>query len=248
MLIKKAVKAAVRRFGYELIPAVRAPRQQPEPGLKAFKYHGRAIAARHEQQSAETVAALNTKYESPVFGEMRVWDLIQRLAFCIDPIDTRLLNTSQYVHVLQIIDAMEQDNVKEPHWYVAAMLHDLGKLLLLKGEAPENVVCMNAPIGECERGAGLDQVVMQWNHDEYAYMRLKNHVSDEMAWLIRYHSINLTRCEPFMDERDREYRDKYLLTFRKYDFRSKSPFHHPAPDMEKYRQLVEEAIPEPIFF
>lgn len=238
----------MRRLGYELIPADRPPRRQPEPALKAFRDQGRAITARHEQQSAETVSALNAKYERPLFGEMRVWDLIQRLAFCIDPTDSRLLNTSQYVHVLQIIDAMERDKLEEPYWYVAAMLHDLGKLLLLTGEAPENVVCMNAPVGECKQGAGLDHVVMQWNHDEYAYMRLKDHVSDEMAWLIRYHSIDLSRCEPFMDERDREYRDKYLLPFRKYDFGSKSAFHHPSPDMAKYRRLVEEAIPEPISF
>jgi hypothetical protein len=51
-----------------------------------------------------------------------------------------------------------------------------------------------------------------------------------------------------MDDRDRAYRDKYLLKFRKYDFGSKSPYHLPSLDMDKYRTMMEEAFPDPVPF
>lgn len=246
--LKMAAKAGLRRFGYEVVAAGSRKRSNPNPGLAEFKNKRRSILASHRQQTTETIRQLNSKYREPVFGEVRIWDLFQRLAFCVDPTDTRLLNTTQYVHILQVLEAMEKDGLEDPRWYIAAMLHDLGKVLLLTPEEPGNVVCLNSPIGEHEEQAGLDNVVMQWNHDEFAYMRLKEYVSDELGWLIRYHSIELAACEPYMDERDRTYRDKYLLKFRSYDFGSKSPHHFPALDMDKYRTMIEEAFPDPVRF
>ncbi len=245
---KAAAKAGLERCGYELVPAGSRGAEGANPGLSEFKARRRSILASHHRQTAETIRHLNSKYQEPVFGEVPIWDLFQRLAFCVDPTDTSLLNTTQYIHVLQVLEAMEKDGLQGSCWYVAAILHDLGKLLLLTPEGPENIVCLNSPIDDHEGRAGLDNLVMQWNHDEFAYMRLKDYVSDEIGWLIRYHSIQLADCEPHMDDRDRAHRDKYLLKFRKYDFGSKSPYHLPSLDMDKYRTMIEEAFPDPVPF
>lgn len=247
--ITAAVKTGLGRCGYELAPLAESQTAViVDPARVEYGARRKSILDAHDRQTAETVRHLNSKYREPVFGEMRVWDLFQRLAFCVDPTDTGLLNTTQYGHVLQVLEAMEKDHVEDSRWYIAAILHDLGKLLLLTPEAPENVVCLNSPVGYSEEGIGLDNVVMQWNHDEFAYRRLKDYVPEEIAWLIRYHSIKLADCEAYMDERDRAYRDDYLIAFRKYDFGSKSPCRYPSLDMDKYRTMIEEAFPDPIPF
>jgi hypothetical protein len=219
------------------------------PGWREFVREARAVNERHWAQTHDTVAALKRKYERPVLGRQRVWDLVERLALCVDPTDGELFCASQLVHVQQVVAGMERDGVSDPDLLVAAITHDLGKVLLLAGEAPENVVGMNAPIGPYPPGAGLDNVVFQWNHDEFIYSRLKDHVPDHLAWLLRYHSIDVRESEPFMDARDRAYLARYLLPFRRYDQGTKSPcFLPPRTILDTYRDLVERTFPNPLPF
>jgi hypothetical protein len=226
----------LRRLAYRLTP-----------GWSAFAREADAITQRHWRQTRDTVAALKRKYEQPVIGYERVWTLVERLALCVDPTDGELLGTSQLVHTRQVVAAMEQDGVRDPDMLIAAITHDLGKVLLLMAEAPEHVVGMTAPIGPHPPGIGLDNVVFQWSHDEFVYSRLRDHVPDHVAWLLRYHSILVDRAEPFMDTRDRAYLDRYLLPFRIYDQRSKSPCRLPSPAvLEAHRGLIEAAFPHPI--
>lgn len=178
-------------------------------------------------------------------GKVSVWTLIEKLAQHIDPSDTKLLCTNQQIHVLQILEGMESDGIDDPDLILLALIHDVGKVLL-PYEAPENVVCYNGPIGEYPEGIGLDNCIFQWNHDEFAYSRLKYHLPDHLAWLIRYHSIRISECEPLMDERDRTYTDRYLRTFSKYDHGTKSIYNFPKRRIEEYRDIVEEAFPDPI--
>jgi len=168
------------------------------------------------------------------------------LAQCVDPTDERLFCASQQVHVLQIIDAMENEGAATGEFLLAALVHDIGKVLLLAGEAPENVVCMNRPISVGEPGAGLDQCLFQWNHDEFAYSRLKDHLPDGIAWLVRYHSIIPGSCEVYMNARDREYAERYLRPFARYDHQTKSPYFLPERRIEDYRHIVEESLPATI--
>jgi hypothetical protein len=219
------------------------------PGWGEFAREAQAITERHWAQTRETVAALRRKYEAPVLGRQRVWDLVDRLAFCVDPTDGELHCTSQLVHVQQVVAGMERDGVSDPDLLLTAIVHDLGKVLLLTGEAPENVVGMNAPIGHHPRGAGLDNVVLQWNHDEFIHSRLKDHLPDHVAWLLRYHSIEIPLAAPLMDARDRAYLDRYLRPFRRYDQGTKSPCALPPRTiLDKYRDLVDRAFPDPIPF
>jgi hypothetical protein len=215
------------------------------------EYHRQAelICQRHSQQTQETVKALRQKYKQPVFGKIRVWSLIEMLGQCVDPGDRTLYCTSQLTHVLQMIEEMEKDGISSPDFYIAALIHDLGKVLLLTGEAPENVVGgHHQPIGEYEEGIGLDNCILQWDHGEFIYSRLQDYLPEHLAWLVRYHAMIPKKCEAFMNEQDRAYTKKCFETFYKYDSRTKSPYFLPKIKLEKYRDLIEENFPEPILF
>ena len=150
-----------------------------------YSEQARAIEARHaatrrsrpfKNYAADTLRRF--------FGCIPVWEAIEMLGRCIDPTDCRLFGASQHLHVLQILDAMENEGTASEEFVLAALLHDLGKVLLITGEMPENVVCMNDPIAAPAAGAGLDNGDLQWNHDEFAWSRLRSYLPDPVAWLI----------------------------------------------------------------
>ena len=93
-------------------------------------------------------------------------------------------------------------------------------------------------------GCGLEQCVFQWNHDEFGYSRLRDQVPDPVAWIVRYHSLDLERCAPLMDARDRGYVDRYLRAFQRYDRGSKSPFRVPRKRLDDYRDLAAALLPQ----
>ena len=223
------------------------------PGLqdrKRRRLHKRAhaIVRAHRAQTRESVANLARKYARPVFGRVETWTLIERLADCVDPTDLALRDASQLVHVLQVLEAMERGGEADANLWVAALVHDLGKLLLLTGEAPENVVCFNDPIGEYPPGVGLDRCVMQWNHDEFVFSRIEGCVPEPVAWLVRYHSIRLESCAPLMNERDRAYSERYLKPFQRYDQGSKSAHRLPSRPLAYYRDRLDAALPPTLIF
>jgi hypothetical protein len=230
----------------EPVAAVTEP--DPDPRTVDYFAQAREIDARHARQTLDDVEALHRKYTEPVFGTVKVWDLLQRLAQCIDPSDCALFCASQQTHVLQMLDAMHGDGIDDPDLILAVLVHDLGKLLLLTSEDPANVVSMNAPIGEHEPGSGLDRCTFQWNHDEFGWSRLHDHVPDGVAWLVRYHSMDADAVAHLMDARDLAYRERYFDVFTRYDHGTKTPFHLPAVQLDAYRDVVEHAFPEPIPF
>ena len=233
----------------ELAPTAGAsPNLRPIPAPSTTSRRRARSTLRHAAQTLDDVEALRRKYAEPVFGTVRVWELFERLAQCIDPSDCALFCTSQQTHVLQMLEGMERDGIDDPDLLLAVLIHDLGKLLLVTGEDPANVVCMNSPIGTPEPGIGLDQCTFQWNHDEFAWSRFRDHVPDGVAWLVRYHSIDADAVAPLMDARDREYRARLFDVFTRYDHGTKTPFHLPTVSLDPYRDLVEDTFPEPIRF
>jgi Myo-inositol oxygenase len=215
-----------------------------------FRARALPILERHNGQDAGRVAALRRTYAKPVFGKVRVWDMVERLGSCVDPTDERLFCASQQVHVLQILEAMEIDGTATPDMVLVALVHDLGKVLLTTGEDPANVVCMTNAVedGSGGAGAGLDHAILQWNHDEFAYQRLRDHVAEDLAWLIRYHSIDVGAVSHLMDKHDLERTERFLLPFAHYDHATKSPYHLPSVGLAAYRDVIEEAFPRRIRF
>ena len=223
-------------------PETTTPRQR-------FKARGLAIEERHRRQTKEDVRALKAKYESAILGKFRVWDLIEKLSLCIDPTDNQLGVTSQYLHVCQIVQVMERDDELDETMLLTALLHDLGKVALLAGEAPENVLCFTEPVEEREPEAGLDNVLFQFGHDEIAYSRIKDHVPPHVAWLVRYHSMLVGKAEKYMSRQDREYAQKYLTKFSRYDHGTKSTAFLPTEmTLERHRDFIESRFPHPILF
>ncbi len=253
---RRVVVGALGARGYELrrvrspVPeslpeptAEHDPDPVPDPRIADYFARARAIDERHARQTLDDVEALRRRYAEPVFGTVRVWELVERLARCVDPSDCALFCTSQQTHVLQMLEGMDRDGIDDPDLLLAVLVHDLGKLLLVAGEDPANVVCMNAPIGEHEPGIGLDQCQFQWNHDEFGYSRLRDHLPDHLAWLVRYHSMDAAAVAPLMDARDRDYTERFFDVFTRYDHGTKTPFHLPAVRLEHYRGIVEDAFP-----
>jgi len=238
---KRFIQAALARRGYELRAIPPVTRDIPE--RVAFVEAGDEIQRRHRAQTREQVAALRAKYARPLYGLMNTWDLLEGLGACVDPTDVALYGASQQLHLLQVLTAMEQDHVEDPVLLAAAMLHDVGKLLLVAGEAPEHVVGSRAPIGAHEPGVGLDHAWLHWNHGEFAYSRIKDDVDEPVAWLVRYQSIVPERCAPLFDARDRMYVARYLTPFRHYDQRFKSPFRLPPKRLADYRALAARLLP-----
>jgi hypothetical protein len=229
------------------VVGARTPAPAPADSLAAV--HARRAAEidlRHTQQTQDSVAALRDKYATPVFGRVPVWSLVEMLAQCIDPTDMRLYAVSQLTHVLQILEAMESEHADTEEFVLAALVHDLGKVLLLTDEAPENIVCMNTPIGSPVPGSGFANCVFQWNHDEFAWSRLKDFLPERVAWLVRYHSVLPAQCAHLMDDRDRDFAQRYLRPFARYDHGTKSPLFVPRRRIEHYRPVVERWLPETI--
>lgn len=229
------------------VVGARTPTPAPADSLAAVHSRRAAeIELRHTQQTQDSVAALRDKYATPVFGRVPVWSLVEMLAQCIDPTDMRLYAVSQLTHVLQILEAMESEHADTEEFVLAALVHDLGKVLLLTDEAPENIVCMNTPIGSPAPGSGFANCVFQWNHDEFAWSRLKDFLPEGVAWLVRYHSVVPARCAHLMDDRDRDFAQRYLRPFARYDHGTKSPLFVPRRRIEHYRPVVERWLPESI--
>jgi predicted HD phosphohydrolase len=211
-----------------------------------YEAQAKELYAGHFRQTPELALELRAKYAAPVFGKVKVFDLMHRLAECIDPTDTELYCVDQLVHTLQVAEGMELDRIDDEGLLLAAVLHDLGKVTELLGEKPEYINGPNEPIGENVPGCGLDNIVTTWNHDEFAYQKLRDHVPDYVGWLIRFHSLRFDMSRPFMDDRDHDYYDRYLGVFRKYDLGTKSIYKLPKKRLADYRGLIEKHLPEPI--
>lgn len=207
-----------------------------------------AIRSGHAAQTIVQAGALRRKYQQPVFGEIPTWSLFEMMAQVIDTADDRLYCTSQQIHMLQVIEAMAADGMASEEFVLAALVHDLGKVCMLKGEPAENVTYMNKLLTTGEPGAGLDQCVLQWSNDDLTWSRLKNHLPPAIAWLVRYHGITPQECEPYMNDQDRDYHERYLVPFREYDLHSKSPFARPRSRVEDFRPIIEKYLPPRIVF
>jgi hypothetical protein len=217
------------------------------PGeMDSFRREAERIDAARARQTADDVAALKARYEAPVMGRVRVWDLVEKLALCIDASDRRLFCASQFVHVQQILAAMEQNAVDDPDLLLLAIVHDLGKVLLLTAAAPEDVVGVTHRIAGGAEGAGLDQTIFQFGHGEFIHSRISGLVPEHVAWVARYHNIRLREATPLMNERERVWAERYLIPFRRFDGSFVSPYFLPRIDLSRYRDLVERAFPAPL--
>lgn len=163
-----------------------------------FERHTRGTYKRHHMQTPKTRARLMRRWGgAPILGSVGVWDLLHLLHFTIDHTDTVLRYTSQFIHCLQVYQTVladpmpEHDDTYRRDMRIAALVHDFGKLLTVFGERDENVDCMNRiknPLAPPKR-RGLDGLEVEWNHDEFGYIKLRRYLPPRVRDVMRYHSL-----------------------------------------------------------
>lgn len=214
--------------------------------MDSFRREAARIGEARARQTAEDVAALKARYEGAVFGKVDVWDLIERLALCIDQSDRRLFCGSQFVHAQQVFAAMQANGVDDVDMLLLALIHDLGKVVLLANAAPEDVVGVTRRISGGEPGAGLDRAVYQFGHGEFLHSRIAGLVPEHVAWVVRWHNIDETAEWPFMTAQEREWTERWLVPFQRFDGGFVSPYYVPKLDLAHCREIVRRAFPSPV--
>jgi Myo-inositol oxygenase len=212
-----------------------------------FKERAFGIMKRQQLQTQDDVIALKKKYEQPIFGEIAVERLLELEAQIIDPTNIFMFTGSQLAHTLQVLERMEKAGITDREFLATTLIHDLGKLAILRGEKWENLEGGGKiPLGENVPGSGFENCTFTWDHADVVHARFHPYVSKDMAWLLRWHSIQ-PDCEPLMDTRDRGLFEKYFKPFRQHD--STYIFHHlPKKRLSDYLPLVKEFFPEKVLF
>jgi hypothetical protein len=203
-------------------------------------------AALDPQLKLALPAMLESKYKrKAVVGKVRVYDVLARLATVINPLEPELGCVSQLTHMLQLASAMEEDGLDE-RLVLSGLIHDVGTILLATDEDPVNVEAggKKSPLTGTH-GGGLYNCTFRWDHGDFVYLRLKDYVSPDIAWLLRHHSMDLETCAPYMNDQDREYTAQLFLPFTHYDER-KDRYRLPKKRLEDYRALLDRAFPTEI--
>lgn len=247
-LIRKGLFDYLERHGYEVHVPTASQRANKKKFCDAEQHARRRYEAFDVQQKMELPRMLEEKYEhTAVLGTVRVYDAIAQLATVINPLEPELACLSQLTHELQLATAMERDGMSET-LVLCALIRDLGTILLDTDEDPINVEAggKKAPL-RGEFGGGLYNCTFRWDHGDFVYLRLKNHVAPDVAWLLRHHSMDLAACEPYMNEEDRAYTQRLFIPFEHYDA-YKDIYSLPSKRLVDYRAFLDEAFPREIFF
>lgn len=251
-MLKSAIKKVTFSYfegrGYNMRPLTWYQMQSLRGFYAAEEAAKRRYAELSPQFKLELPAVLEAKYaKKPVFGKVRVYDLIARLATVINPLEPALGCVSQLTHELQLATAMEKDG-RDEALVLCAFLHDLGTILLATDEDPIYVEAggMKAPLSGTS-GGGLYGCTFRWDHGDFIYLRMKDYVSPDIAWLLRHHSMDAADCDPYMNEQDRDYSRRFFVPFTYYDDR-KDMYNVPGKRLDDYRDLIDRAFPDEILF
>lgn len=170
----------------------------------------------HTYQCVDFVREKRDQYLPLQTRQMGIWEAMEYLNTLVDDSDPDI-DLPQIEHLLQTAESARADG--QPRWFIlAALIHDLGKILCLYGEPQWAVVGDTFPVG-CqfsdkivfheffadnpdtqtpayqtkhgiyEANCGLDNVLMSWGHDEYLYHVTKEFMPVEAQYIIRYHSF-----------------------------------------------------------
>ena len=127
-----------------------------------------SVYAEHEQQTHASRRALRKRWssEKPLLGEVALLDLLMLLHFTVDNTDHHLQYTSQFIHLLQVYNAVEADKDRDSRFQLddkylddmraGALFHDMGKRCVLCMCARARVcVCVCVRARACVRSPSL---------------------------------------------------------------------------------------------
>lgn len=189
--------------------------------------NGRSVVkVGHNEQDATEALLLRQRYEHRRLlprAPVAVMDLVRLLHFTVDMSDAILYYSSQLVHVAQVVLMVENDervwrrhgrlppdDLYWEHMKLAAVLHDLGKVLSLHNEPPQYVdssnrmLCMpDASMGTV--GLQSPALLQQFNHDEFGYFKLRANLPFRVSMVMRFHSsVHVHTSHQHVTERSSE--------------------------------------------
>lgn len=225
----------------------------------------------HTHQTVDFVRAKRAEFLALDKRRMGIWEAMEYLNQLVDDSDPDT-DVPQIEHLLQTAEQIRRDG--HPGWFVlTGLIHDLGKILCLWGEPQWAVVGDTFPVGCAwsekivfpeffsenpdrsvpeyqtrlgiyREGAGLDQALMSWGHDEYLYHVTKDYLPLPALYMIRYHSFYPAHREGeyghLMNDQDREM-FAWVHQFNPYDLYTKS---HERPNVAELRPYYESLIAE----
>jgi len=185
-----------------------------------------------------------------LYGEIDPWDLFLELGKVIDFTDNKLIGTSQYFHALRTFHSMLEDGVRDESLLFLALMHDIGKVLVLFGEEQHNVMCSTFIIDSPD--GNFENLAISWNHDEFAYQKFKSYLDQPTLWAIRYHSLNELFSEkefPYTLRSAHEKQGHELATvLNKHDKGSKGLLYNPRINETLAKEIIYRFLPNPIVF
>ncbi|OMO93308.1 Inositol oxygenase [Corchorus olitorius] len=172
----------------------------------------------HINQTVDFVKLMRAEYEKLDKAEMGIWECCELLNEVVDDSDPDL-DEPQIQHLLQSAEAIRKDYPNEDWLHLTALIHDLGKILVLPqfGELPQWAVTGDTfPVGCAFDESNVHFKVAKANGTTLPSAAL---------FIIRYHSFYPLHTDgayaQFMNEEDKE-NMKWLKVFNKYDLYSKS--------------------------
>lgn len=225
----------------------------------------------HQYQTYDFVRAKKAEFLGLKWREMGTWEAMEYLNQLVDDSDPDT-DLSQLEHLLQCAEAARRDG--RPRWFIlTTLVHDLGKILCLRGEPQWAVVgdtfpvgCahsekvvyheffeanpdsrvpeLTTPYGVYREGAGLDTVHMSWGHDEYIYHVMKDYLPDEALYMLRYHSFYAAHRERAYDHLMNDKDRRLFDAVRDFNPYDLYSKSDEAPDAKKLRPFYEELIAE----
>lgn len=155
----------------------------------------------HQNQTLDYVLYKKEHYKQPILGDINIWELIEKLDNIVDESDPDT-SLPQSQHALQTAEAIEKKYPDKEWLQVTGLIHDLGKVLLLKNEPQWSVVGDTFPVG-CDfssdiiyhelfsdnpdnlkfgklgiyqENCGLCNVHFSWGHDEFLAKTLEKNI------------------------------------------------------------------------
>ena len=240
-------------------------RAEARPSVKEF------YRLNHKFQTYDFVQSKRREFLALDKRKMGIWEAMEFLNTLVDDSDPDT-DLSQIEHLLQTAEAIRRDG--HPRWMIlTGLIHDLGKILCLWGEAQWAVVGDTFPVG-CgysdkvvfpefftnnpdyqipayqsssgvyEQGCGLDKVYLSWGHDEYMYHVTRDYLPVEARYMIRYHSFYAAHKERAYSHLMNEQDGAMFEWVRKFNPYDLYSKGEEKPSVEKLRPFYLELIDE----
>jgi inositol oxygenase len=223
----------------------------------------------HRHQTLDFVLGKKKEYLPLAKRKMGIWEAMEFLNTLVDDSDPDT-DLSQIEHLMQTSEAARA--ACKPDWFIlTGLIHDLGKILCLFGEAQWAVVGDTFPVGcaysdkvvypeffadnpdsrdpkyqtPCgiyDQGCGLDKVHLSWGHDEYLHQVVKDYLPEPALYMIRYHSFYACHREHAYEHLMNEHDREMFVWVRRFNPFDLYSKADERPDVASLRPFYEELI------